>query len=53
MVINNRDVPITELLTVAEEALFGSYAPTWPLTKILDIGGTERVPRYSLMGGEG
>eukprot|EP00731_Ephydatia_muelleri_P021125 Em0013g852a len=44
---------ITELVAVAEEAIFGSHASSWPLTKILDIGGTERVPHYSTSrGGE-
>eukprot|EP00731_Ephydatia_muelleri_P021114 Em0013g841a len=53
MVINKREVPITELVAVAEEAIFGSHASSWPLTKILDIGGTERVPHYSTSrGGE-
>ena len=51
MVINKREVPITELVAVAEEAIFGSHASSWPLTKILDIGGTERVPHYSTSGG--
>ena len=53
MVINDKEVPITELPGGAEETLFGKFASSWPLTKILDIGGTERVPRYSTMGGEG
>ena len=51
MVINKREVPITELVAVAEEAIFGRHASSWPLTKILDIGGTERVPHYSTSGG--
>lgn len=52
LLINEKKVLLTELVTVAEEAIFGSYASSWPLTKILDIGGTERVPQYSAIGGE-
>ncbi len=34
-------------LRVAERELMGNYAALWPLTKILDIGGTERSPHLT------
>lgn len=46
MIIGNKCVLLTEALKVAEDRLMGRYASLWPLTKVLDIGGTARKPRF-------
>lgn len=46
MIIGDKHVLLTEALKVAEEKLMGRYASLWPLTKVLDIGGTARRPRF-------
>lgn len=38
---------LAKALKWAELELMGSYAHLWPLTKILDIGGTRRMPNVS------
>lgn len=45
--VGGRSVLLTEALSVAEGELMGHHAPLWPLTKVLDIGGVARKPRYS------
>ena len=47
LLIHGKEVLLTSALEVAEEDLMGGYAATWPLTKILDIGGTKRPPRFT------
>ena len=44
--VGDRYVLMTEALKVAEKELMGGYASLWPLTKVLDIGGTARRPKY-------
>ena len=44
--VGERRVLMTEALKVAEEELMGGYGSLWPLTKVLDIGGTARRPKY-------
>ncbi len=38
--IGNEWVTLKELASVAGSSIFGNYVDAWPLTKILDIGGT-------------
>jgi hypothetical protein len=38
--ILDEDVSLFTLNTIAGSLIFGDYAKSWPLTKILDIGGT-------------
>lgn len=45
--INDQAVLLTSALEVAEQQLMGDFASSWPLTKVLDIGGSERCPKYS------
>lgn len=47
LLINGRPVPLTSALMAAEDALMGDYAASWPLTKVLDIGGSEKSPNYT------
>ena len=47
LLICGRRVLLTSALEVAEAELMGRYASCWPLTKVLDIGGTERSPKYT------
>ena len=47
LLVGGRSVLLTEALSVAERELMGHHAPLWPLTKVLDIGGMARKPRYS------
>lgn len=44
--VGDQHVLMTEALKVAEDDLMGEYASLWPLTKVLDIGGTARRPKY-------
>lgn len=46
VIIGDNRVLLTEALKVAEDKLMGGYASLWPLTKVLDIGGTARRPRF-------
>ena len=46
MMIGDKHVLLTDALKVAEDKLMGGYASLWPLTKVLDIGGTARRPRF-------
>ena len=47
LLVNGRPVLLTEALAVAERELMGGFSSSWPLTKVLDIGGVERRPRFS------
>ncbi len=47
LLIHDRPVLLTSALAVAEDELLGGFANSWPLTKVLDIGGTERCPKYT------
>lgn len=38
--IYDEEVTLKDICANAESLLFGTYATSWPLTKILDIGGT-------------
>ena len=46
VIIGDKSVLLTEALKVAEDKLMGGYASLWPLTKVLDIGGRARRPRF-------
>lgn len=52
LVVGDRCVLLTKALEVAEDELMGKYASLWPLTKVLDIGGTARKPKYLNNGTE-
>lgn len=47
LLVNGQPVLLTEALVVAPEELMGGFSPSWPLTKVLDIGGVERRPQFS------
>lgn len=47
VILGDKFVLLTEALEVAEDKLMGRYASLWPLTKVLDIGGTARKPRFT------
>ncbi len=47
LLINSKRILLTSALEVAEQELMGKYANLWPLTKILDIGGSDRMPNYT------
>lgn len=47
MLLSNGPVLLTSALEVAERELMGEFACSWPLTKVLDIGGAERSPNYT------
>lgn len=47
LLIGNQEVLFSTALTLAGELLLGDYIDMWPLTKLLDIGGTPVVPKYS------
>jgi len=40
-------VLFTDLVEIAEKFLLGEYSTSWPLTKILDIGGKPVKPSFS------
>ena len=40
-------IGLDRAVEVAGDVLFGPYAKDWPLTKILDIGGEPKKPKYS------
>ena len=44
---NGEKISFTHAVELAEEELLGDYAQTWPLTKILDIGGDAIQPTFS------
>ena len=46
MIVGDNHVLLTEALKAAEDKLMGEYASLWPLTKVLDIGGTTRWPKF-------
>ena len=45
--IGEDSVPLPQILEVAEKELMGDYNSQWPLTKVLDIGGSACTPLYS------
>lgn len=45
--VNGCPILLTEALAVAEKELMGEFSSSWPLTKVLDIGGVERRPHFS------
>ena len=47
LLIRDRLVLLSSALDVAEHELMGEFANSWPLTKVLDIGGAERHPKYT------
>lgn len=47
LLIHDHPVLLTSALEVAESELMGDYANSWPLAKVLDIGGTERPPQFT------
>jgi len=52
LLVGNQEILLTTALTLAGEDLLGDYVATWPLTKLLDIGGTPVVPHYTDVTGE-
>ena len=47
LLIHHRPVLLPSALEVAEKELMGDYSSSWPLTKVLDIGGVQRIPNYT------
>jgi hypothetical protein len=47
LLIHGQPVLLTSVLEVAEHEVMGGFAKLWPLTKVLDIGGSERHPKYT------
>lgn len=45
--IEDQLVHFPRAIEVAEDILLGEYNQCWPLTKVLDIGGPSRLPKYS------
>ena len=45
--IESKFIPLHDIASLAEEKIFGKYMGSWPLTKILDIGGTPVTPSFS------
>ena len=45
--VGDKVILFSSALTCVGEELLGDYIDTWPLTKLLDIGGVPVVPRYS------
>ena len=45
--IGEKSIPLPQILEVAEKELMGDYNSQWPLTKVLDIGGSACTPLYS------
>ena len=45
--VGDKEIHFSSALKYAGEELLGSYIVTWPLTKLLDIGGVPVVPQYS------
>lgn len=45
--VSGESVLLKKAAQVAEKELFGSYRSSWPLVKILDIGGQPVVPSFS------
>ena len=52
LIVCGKKVHLTEALQVAETELMGKYSQSWPLTKVLDIGGPARVPKYTSTASE-
>ena len=47
LIFGEQLIPLPTALELAEKELMGEYSSLWPLTKILDIGGTERLPNIT------
>ena len=47
LIINGNKVYLSEALKLAENELMGKYSDSWPLTKVLDIGGPAQTPKYT------
>ena len=47
LVGDGKKIHLSEALEVAKKELMGSYSGSWPLTKVLDIGGPAKLPKYS------
>lgn len=45
--IGSSVISLKEVSSLAEKELFGNYKNSWPLTKILDIGGEKVKPSFS------
>lgn len=52
LLVGNQEILFSAALMLAGEDLLGNYVATWPLTKLLDIGGTPVVPHYTDSSGE-
>ena len=47
LLVGSQEVLFSTALSVTGELLLGNYVDTWPLTKLLDIGGSPVTPRYT------
>ncbi len=47
LIVNGEKIYLTKALQCAENELMGKYSDSWPLTKVLDIGGPAKTPKYS------
>lgn len=47
LIVCDKHIYLSEALKHAEKELMGVYSGTWPLTKVLDIGGPPRTPKYT------
>lgn len=52
LLVENQQILLSTALMLAGKDLLGDYINTWPLTKLLDIGGTPVVPQYTDSTGE-
>ena len=47
LLVGNQEILFSTALSLTGELLLGDHADTWPLTKLLDIGGCPVTPRYT------
>ena len=45
--INSKLIFLKDIITISEKEVIGNYSKVWPLTKILDIGGTPVKTSFS------
>ena len=49
LILQEETILFRDALKYAERELMGEYASQWPLTKVLDIGGSPKSPKYSCL----
>ena len=47
LIVDSQEILFSVALTSADELLLGDYVDAWPLTKLLDIGGSPVAPQYT------